>query len=129
MVNYRQSEMRREAEANIVNAEGSREGLSPEMNAFFDYLTDAYVGDNFTEALETEVEKAREHIEWRTDYMSLLEKYEIEREEGREEGRAEGIGIGRAEGIGIGEKKGKASMLEQLLAAGIITPEQAKQFA
>ena len=89
--------------------------------------------DGFTEALETEVEKAREHIEWRTDYMSLLEKYEIEREEGHEEGRAEGleegIGIGRAEGIGIGEKKGKASMLEQLLAAGIITPEQAKQFA
>ena len=103
------------------------------MNAFFDYLTDASVVDGFTEALETEVVKAREHIEWRTDYMSLLEKYEIEREEGRAEGREEGleegIGIGRAEGIGIGEKKGKASMLEQLLAAGIITPEQAKQFA
>ena len=89
--------------------------------------------DGFTEALETEVAKAREHIEWRTDYMSLLEKYEIEREEGRaegrEEGRAEGIGIGREEGIGIGRQEERASMLEQLLAAGIITPEQAKQFA
>ena len=81
--------------------------------------------DGFTEALETEVEKAREHIEWRTDYMSLLEKYEIEREEGREEGRAEG----RAEGIGIGRQEERASILSKLLSEGIITPEQAKQFA
>ena len=77
--------------------------------------------DGFTEALETEVAKAREHIEWRTDYMSLLEKYEIEREEGRAEGLEEGIGIGRQEE--------RATLLSKLLSEGIITPEQAKQFA
>ena len=107
------------------------------MNAFFDYLTDASVVDGFTEALETEVEKAREHIEWRTDYMSLLEKYEIEREEGRAEGRAEGHEEGLEEGIVIGIQQGmqqgrldeRKSLIAQMLSAGYITPEQAKQFA
>ena len=61
--------------------------------------------------------------------MSLLEKYEIEREEGRAEGRAEGHEEGLEEGIGIGRQEERATLLSKLLSEGIITPEQAKQFA
>ena len=86
-----------EAEKVIVNVEGSRENLSTELAAFFEYLKEQSTGSEFTRALENEVEKARKHIEWRADYMSLQEKFDIEREEGREEGCKEGRMEGRAE--------------------------------
>ena len=37
--------------------------------------------------LENEVQKARDHIKWRTEYMTFLEQLEKEREEGRAEER------------------------------------------
>ena len=43
----------------------------------------------------------------------------------RAEGRAEGVEEGMAKGMA----KGKQSMLEQMLKAGVITPEQAKMFS
>ena len=43
--------------------------------------------------------------------------------------RNEGILIGEARGRMEGLKQGKMNLLEQMLSAGIITPEQAKQFA
>ena len=33
--------------------------------------------------MENEVKKARDHIQWRTEYMTFLEQLEKEREEGR----------------------------------------------
>ena len=53
--------------------------------------------------------------EWRTDYMSLLEKYEIEREEGRAEGREEGRAEGRAEGrVESREENAKAMLKDNM---------------
>jgi flagellar biosynthesis/type III secretory pathway protein FliH len=46
--------------------------------------------ESFTNELENEVKKARDHIQWRTEYMTFLEQLEKERKEGREEGREEG---------------------------------------
>ena len=43
--------------------------------------------DGFTNELENEVKKARDHIPWRTEYMTFLEQLEKEREEGRAEER------------------------------------------
>ena len=90
-------EFKDEAAKILVNAEGSTDGLSPEMAAFFHYLKSNKAKSRFTEQLDNEVERAKAHIEWRTDYMSLLEKFEIEREEGREEGHeARGLENARA---------------------------------
>ena len=114
-----------EAEKVIVNVEGSRDNLSPELAAFFEYLKKQSIGSEFTRALENEVEKARQHIEWRADYMSLQEKFDIEREEGREEGMKMGLEKGLEKGL----KQGRLNLIEQMLQAGIITPEQARQFA
>ena len=73
----------------IINAEGSRDNLSKEMSAFLDYLQHKMPASNFTRKLETEVEKAIEHKEWRNEYMTFMMKLNEEREEGRAEGRAE----------------------------------------
>ena len=112
-----------EAEKVIVNVEGSRENLSPELAAFFEYLKEQSTGSEFTRALENEVEKARKHIEWRADYMSLQEKFDIEREEGREEGRMEGRAEGRkalqsqidAEKARADQAEARLKQLEELL--------------
>ena len=67
------------------------------MLAFLDYIASGMPSDRFTNALENEVKKARDHIQWRTEYMTFLEQLEKEREEGRAEGLAEGLAEGRAE--------------------------------
>ena len=54
----------------------------------------AHYSDTFTNELENEVKKARDHIKWRTEYMTFLEQLERE----REEGRREGLEVGREEG-------------------------------
>ena len=57
--------------------------------SFLNYLASGMPSDGFTNELENEVQKARDHIQWRTEYMTFLEQLERERNEGREEGRAE----------------------------------------
>ena len=42
--------------------------------------------------------------------------------------REEGIAKGRAEGIAKGRAEGIKNIIDQMLSAGIITPEQAAQF-
>ena len=59
------------------------------MQAFLNYIASGTPSDSFTNELESEVNKARDHIKWRTEYMTFLEQLEREREEGRKEGREE----------------------------------------
>lgn len=59
------------------------------MSAFLSYLSDKKVDSDFTKRLHQKVLAAREHIEWRREYMTLLERDERMREEGREEVRKE----------------------------------------
>ena len=57
------------------------------MQAFLSYIASGMPSDGFTNELENEVKKARDHIPWRTEYMTFLEQLEKEREEGRAEER------------------------------------------
>ena len=82
-VEDRTVEFRDDAEKVILNAAGTREGLSPKVAAFLDYIQGKSADSDFTEKVEKAVEEAREHREWRLDYMSLMEKLRDEREEGR----------------------------------------------
>jgi flagellar biosynthesis/type III secretory pathway protein FliH len=50
---------------------------------------------------------------WRQEYMTLLEQYEREREEGRAEGLAEGHAKGLEEGHAKGLEEGHAKGLEE----------------
>ena len=72
-----------------LSAEGDKSDVSDDMSAFLSYLSDKKVDSDFTKRLHQKVLAAREHIEWRREYMTLLERDERMREEGREEVRKE----------------------------------------
>ena len=55
----------------ILNAGGSREGLSDEMAAFLDYLKDRKTDSAFTERLQKQVEQAITRKQWEGEYMTL----------------------------------------------------------
>ena len=57
------------------------------MQAFLSYLTSGTPETDLTKRLDHHVQEARSHIVWRKEYMTLLERDERMREEGREEER------------------------------------------
>lgn len=73
----------------FVNAAGTANDISDEMQEFMDYLQGLGIKNEFTRKLEDEVVKARAHKEWRVEYMSLILRDHEMRAEGREEGREE----------------------------------------
>ena len=73
----------------ILSAKGDKSDVSDEMSAFLSYLSDKKADSDFTKRLHEKVLAAREHVEWRREYMTLLERDERMREEGREEVRKE----------------------------------------
>ena len=84
-----QIELGDETEKIFLCAKGTVNDVSEKLQAFLDYIAFGTPSDGFTNELENEVKKARDHIKWRTEYMTFLEQLERERNEGRAEGRAE----------------------------------------
>ena len=74
----------------FLNTKGKRtEDISPELAAFLDYVETLHATDDFTRELESEVERIKQNVEWRREYMkTLLHEREI-KEEAREEGQKE----------------------------------------
>ena len=85
-----------ETEKIFLCAKGNANDVSEKLQAFLNYIASGTPSDDFTSELENEVQKARDHIKWRTEYMTFLEQLERERKEGREEGREEGRAEERA---------------------------------
>ena len=82
-----QIELGDETEKIFLCAKGTANDVSEKLQAFLDYIASGTPSDGFTNELENEVQKARDHIKWRTEYMTFLEQLEKEREEGRAEER------------------------------------------
>ena len=76
-----------ETEKIFLCAAGSADDISERMQAFLKYVASGTPSDSFTNELEKAVKKARDHVQWRQEYMTFLEKLEQEREEGRAEER------------------------------------------
>ena len=76
-----------ETEKIFLCADGTEDDVSGDMKTFLAYSAEGKAGNRFTEELENAVTEAKLHKKWRQDYMTLLEHYEQEREEGRKEGR------------------------------------------
>lgn len=74
----------------IVNADCSFEGVSSRLRNFLEYLKTQKTSDDFTKRIMNAVKESKNAEGWRVDYMTMLRKLAMEREEGREEGR-EGI--------------------------------------
>ena len=94
----------------FLNPCGSREGLSADLNAFFDYLLGHLSDNQFVRSIEESVENARQHKEWRREYMTLLmrdqENFRAGKAEGLAEGKAEGLAEGKAKGLAEGKVEG-----------------------
>ena len=79
----------------LLNASGTQNDVSDNLLDFFRLILTGEGNSELSRKIEGEVEKARQHEEWRVEYMTLYmrdqEKIEegikIGREEGREEGR------------------------------------------
>ena len=82
-----QIELGDETEKIFLCAEGTADDVLEKMQAFLNYIASGTPSDSFTNDLENEVKKARDHIKWRTEYMTFLEQLEKEREAGRAEER------------------------------------------
>ena len=108
-----QIELGDETEKIFLCAKGTVRDVSDKLQAFLDYIASGKPSDGFTNELENEVKKARDHIKWRTEYMTFLEQLERERiearAEGLAEGRAEGLKEGRAEGLEQGRAEERAN--------------------
>ena len=78
------------AEKVFLCANGTRDDVSDEIQAFLQYVAGEKPTTEITKKLDQLVLDAREHKEWRLEYMTLLERDERMREEGRAEGREEG---------------------------------------
>lgn len=75
----------------FINPFGKTEGLSEDMKAFLKYLREGITdGNAFTDELEQEVEKARNHVEWRKEYMSWRLEFEDAIDDAMAEGEARG---------------------------------------
>ena len=117
----------------FINAAGTANDVSDEMAEFLRYLREGVGNSRFVERLDCAVRKARDHMEWRTEYMSLqLKFYDIwdeARDEGLEEGRAKGLEEGRAKGLEEGRAKGleegRMSQLFELVRDQDITLDSA----
>lgn len=68
-------------------SEGNGNNVSEELKDFLGFISGKPARSKLTKQIESEVEKARTHDEWRQDYMTLLMRDREKIEEGRQEGR------------------------------------------
>ena len=78
-----------EATKVILNAEGSREGLSENMCRFLDYLIGKKATDSFTQKLQDAVDSAIAKKEWEVQYMTFAMRIREERKEASFETKVE----------------------------------------
>ena len=70
-----------EATKVIVNASGSRDGLSEDMCSFLDFLIKKEATSEFTQEIQNAVDDAITKKEWEVQYMTMLMKIQQERED------------------------------------------------
>lgn len=79
----------------VLNATGTKDGISPKLKAFLSYVAGNAVEDEYVKKLDEAVQKARQNKKWRNEYMVIymrdLEQQRIGREQGKEEQKREHI--------------------------------------
>ncbi len=88
----------------FLNSKGDTTQVNENLAAFLDYINrKVTIGNDFIEALDREINEARQNKKWRLEYMTLYTKLQETLEEGKEAGYAEGMAQGMAEGMAQGE--------------------------
>lgn len=73
----------------FLNPFGKTDGLSEGLKSFLAYLRGEVIRNSFAEQLDDVVQKARQHDEWRMEYMTLLMRDQENIEKGKREGKLE----------------------------------------
>lgn len=71
----------------FLNANGTKEKISDDLMDFFELLRNGHGKSVLSKKIEHQVRNAKNHIEWRREYMTLFLR-DIDK---KEEGRAEGV--------------------------------------
>lgn len=71
-----------EAHKLFVNAKGNIDNATDNMKAFLQYLCGMKTDNSFIKKIDSAVEQAIKHDEWRTEYMTLLMRDKEKKEEG-----------------------------------------------
>lgn len=74
----------------FLNANGNKENLPEELKNFLEFLSGKEPKGKLATEIANKVDQAVNHEEWRTDYMTLLQRDREKFAEGKAEGRAEG---------------------------------------
>ena len=109
----------------FLNADGTKGDVSDEMKDFLHLLKDGYGKSPLTKKIEEQVIKAREHKEWRLEYMTLYMRDRQNREEGFEEGLEKGIKKGLEEGL----KEERKNTIKSALSGGMTVDSIVKMFS
>ena len=104
-------------------AEGTADDVSPELGSFLNYIAGRNTCGQFVDRLESAVEKARRHDEWRLEFMTLEMKYREKIEEGRQAGLAEGRTAERQDLLVYLVSKNLLSKSDAAAAAGVSEQE------
>ncbi len=70
----------------ILNIKGTMDDITPEMKKVLDFIDGKEATDDYTRALEQEIEAVRKN-EWRLDYMTLQMRYQEKYEQGIEQSK------------------------------------------
>ena len=103
----------------FVNGACDRTDINNDLKFFIDYLKGKEPLDFLTQSIDNNVKKAREHKEWRSEYMTLNVRFR----EFLEEGRQEGLQEGRQEGLQQGLAEGACNKIFELVKEGFLSPE------
>ena len=95
----------------FLNSAGTMDDVPKDLKEFLDYVSGKNVsGNQFVDALDSAVQRARADDEWRREYMTLYMRDRENLEKGREEGLKEGREEGALDMLFGLVKKGLLSM-------------------
>ena len=104
----------------FLNSAGTMDDVPKDLKEFLDYVSGKEVsGNQFVDALDSAVQRARADDEWRREYMTLYMRDRENLEKGREEGLKEGREEGALDMLFGLVKKGLLSMSEAAKESGM----------
>ena len=106
----------------ILNTKGTMDDITPEMKNILDFIDGKEASDDYTRALEEEIESVKKNEKWRMDYMTLQMKYQEKYEQGIEQGIRVMIIDGIEDGLDSDRIKSK------LIRYFSLTPQRAEEY-
>ncbi len=110
----------------FLNANGTVGEVSDNLLDFFDLLRTGQGHTDLAKRIADEVQMARQHNEWKVEYMTLYMRDQENIDKGIAIGEERGIAIGEERGIAIGEEKTYIKVVSSLRSDGRTAEEIAK---